>query len=65
MKRDREPVLIRSKWGTNRWVYNHRNPVGRTLIVVSVLLCLGLLLYVVATTHDPGPGKGAPSDTVR
>ena len=30
---EHEPVFIRSKWGTNRYVYNPNNPVGLSLIV--------------------------------
>ncbi|MFF1510413.1 hypothetical protein [Streptomyces sp. NPDC058326] len=38
-----EPVLIRSTWGTSRYVYNHRNPVGLALIVLTPLIALGVL----------------------
>ncbi|WP_282695801.1 hypothetical protein [Streptomyces sp. CC208A] len=36
-----EPVFVRSGWGTGRYVYNHRNPVGRALIVLAPLVALG------------------------
>ncbi|MFF9147394.1 hypothetical protein ACF1BN_21310 [Streptomyces sp. NPDC014861] len=39
-----EPVLIRSKWGTSRYVYNHRSPAGLALIVLTPLLALGVLI---------------------
>lgn len=37
MNYDREPVFKRSKWGTQRYYYNPRNPIGLTLIIVSLL----------------------------
>ncbi|WP_175488438.1 hypothetical protein [Streptomyces qinglanensis] len=40
-KRDHEPVLIRSRWGTSRYVYNPRSPVGLALIVITVFVVLG------------------------
>ncbi|WP_432074679.1 hypothetical protein [Streptomyces wuyuanensis] len=43
-----EPVLIRSKWGTSRYVYNHRNPVGLALIILTPLLALGALFGMQA-----------------
>ncbi|SDL02448.1 hypothetical protein [Streptomyces indicus] len=39
-----EPVFIRSRWGTSRYVYNHRNPVGVALIIGSLLFA-GIMLY--------------------
>lgn len=45
---DAEPVFVRSKWGTNRHVYNPNNPVGMALIVGSLLLLLGGFFYL----HD-------------
>ncbi|BAU87311.1 hypothetical protein SLA_6444 [Streptomyces laurentii] len=38
-----EPVFVRSKWGTNRYVYNVNNPVGRALIVLALLVAGGVL----------------------
>ncbi|MFD5328386.1 hypothetical protein [Streptomyces sp. NPDC127092] len=38
-----EPVFVRSRWGTSRYVYNHRNPVGLALIILTPLVALGLL----------------------
>ncbi|MER7000626.1 hypothetical protein [Streptomyces sp. NPDC000410] len=35
-----EPFLIRSKWGTNRYVYNHRNPAGLALIIITPLIVI-------------------------
>lgn len=44
---DADRIFIRSKWGTNRYVYNPHNPVGRALIVGSLLFTVGgmYLLY--------------------
>ncbi|GGT52011.1 hypothetical protein [Streptomyces purpureus] len=36
-----EPVFVRSKWGTSRYVYNPNNPAGLALIVLSVLFAIG------------------------
>ncbi|MFE6104035.1 hypothetical protein ACFVQ4_29315 [Streptomyces laurentii] len=38
-----EPVFVRSTWGTNRYVYNVNNPVGRALIVLALLIAGGVL----------------------
>ncbi|MGX4690339.1 hypothetical protein [Streptomyces sp. JNUCC 63] len=38
---DADRVFVRSRWGTNRYVYNPHNPVGRALIVGSLLLAFG------------------------
>ncbi|MGW6589562.1 hypothetical protein [Streptomyces globisporus] len=34
---DDEPIFVRSNWGTSRYVYNPRNPVGMGLIIGSLL----------------------------
>ncbi|MGW5093851.1 hypothetical protein ACWEQ1_12445 [Streptomyces nodosus] len=57
---DREPVFKRSEWGTNRYVYNHRNPVGRALIVLS----LGFAALVLLLMHNhAGPFAPTPHPT--
>ncbi|MEU9858737.1 hypothetical protein [Streptomyces sp. NPDC047974] len=43
-----EPVFVRSGWGSGRYVYNHRNPIGRALIVLAPLVALGVLYGVRA-----------------
>ncbi|MFG3344298.1 hypothetical protein ACGF1Z_04435 [Streptomyces sp. NPDC048018] len=43
-----EPVFVRSKWGTGRYVYNHRNPVGLALIVLAPLIALGVMFGMQA-----------------
>ncbi|WP_031087323.1 hypothetical protein [Streptomyces sp. NRRL WC-3549] len=43
---DADRVFVRSKWGTNRYVYNPRNPVGRALIAGSLLFAAGSM-YVL------------------
>lgn len=35
-----DPVFARSAWGTNRYVYNHRNPVGLALIVIAPIVAI-------------------------
>lgn len=41
-----EPVFVRSKWGTARYVYNPKHPVGVALIVGSILLAVGGMVYI-------------------
>ncbi|WP_432121593.1 hypothetical protein [Streptomyces sp. S1] len=43
-----EPVFVRSGWGTGRYVYNHRNPAGLALIVLTSLIALGGLFGIRA-----------------
>lgn len=38
-----EPVFIRSRWGTNRYVYNPANPAGLFLIAFSLLVAGGVM----------------------
>lgn len=47
---DAEPVFVRSAWGTNRYVYNPNDPVGRALIVGSVLFAIGGIYSLYAST---------------
>ncbi|MFE7185656.1 hypothetical protein [Streptomyces erythrochromogenes] len=55
-----EPVFKRSKWGTNRYYYNPRNPVGLALIVVT-LLFVGTMMVLM--TNRAGPFRPAPAPT--
>ncbi|AXE23751.1 hypothetical protein C0216_10000 [Streptomyces globosus] len=57
-----EPVFVRSRWGTSRYVYNHRNPVGLALIVITPLIALGVLFGLRA---DWTWGEGEFRDAVR
>ena len=41
-----EPIFVRSKWGTARYSYNPKHPVGVALIVGSILLAVGGMYYV-------------------
>ncbi|MEU6888868.1 hypothetical protein ABZ918_27360 [Streptomyces viridosporus] len=45
-----EPVFIRSRWGTNRYVYNPHSPVGLALILLPFLVAAGVFLWL----HDDG-----------
>ncbi|MFJ8016149.1 hypothetical protein [Streptomyces sp. NPDC096339] len=49
---DDEPVFKRSKWGTNRYYYNPRNPVGLALIVISLLFG-GTMMILMANRAGP------------
>ncbi|MEU4949041.1 hypothetical protein [Streptomyces lavendulae] len=68
MNDDDEPVFKRSKWGTNRYYYNPRNPLGLTLIVISLLFA-GTALILMANRAgpfrpppDPAPWSPPPFD---
>jgi hypothetical protein len=41
-----EPVLVKSKWGTNRYVYNTNNPVALALIFVTLIVAAGVVYYL-------------------
>ncbi|XRQ10086.1 hypothetical protein ACN3XK_04035 [Actinomadura welshii] len=43
---EREPVFVRSRWGTSRYFYNHRNPVGRFLIVATLVFAAAGMLWL-------------------
>ncbi|MET9766080.1 hypothetical protein [Streptomyces sp. NPDC006415] len=45
-----EPILVRSNWGTSRYVYNPRNPVGAGLIIGSLLFAAGGMYYLHASS---------------
>jgi hypothetical protein len=47
---EHEPVFVRSKWGTNRYVYNPHNPVGAALIVLSLLFAVGAMYSLRASS---------------
>ncbi|WP_406330999.1 hypothetical protein [Streptomyces sp. NBC_00203] len=51
--RDDEPVFVRSKWGTNRYVYNPNNPLGLVLIIGSLLFAAGGMYYLRASSSHP------------
>lgn len=43
---DDEPVFKRSKWGTNRYEYNPRNPIGFALIILAIAFASVVLLLM-------------------
>ncbi|MER6124091.1 hypothetical protein ABT173_15840 [Streptomyces sp. NPDC001795] len=47
---DADRILVRSKWGTNRYAHHRHNPVGRALIVGSLLFAAGGMYLL----HRPG-----------
>ncbi|MFJ7587486.1 hypothetical protein ACIQZO_08810 [Streptomyces sp. NPDC097617] len=57
MNRDDEPVFKRSKWGTNRYEYNPRNPIGLALIVITLVFGATMLILMA---NRAGPFKPAP-----
>ncbi|MFJ9551314.1 hypothetical protein [Streptomyces erythrochromogenes] len=59
MHHDDEPVFKRSKWGTNRYYYNPRNPVGLALIVITVLF-VGTMMILMANRAGPFAAPPAP-----
>ncbi|MFE9045566.1 hypothetical protein ACFYOG_32270 [Streptomyces sp. NPDC007818] len=63
---DDEPVFVRSRWGTSRYVYNHRNPVGLALILLTSLLAIGMLFGLHAeSTWSEGELGDAVREGVR
>ncbi|MFI7178923.1 hypothetical protein [Streptomyces spororaveus] len=60
MNYDREPVFKRSKWGTQRYYYNPRNPIGLTLIIVSLLFA-GTMMLLMANRAGPFAPEPAPT----
>ncbi|MFF0450453.1 hypothetical protein ACFYT4_29395 [Streptomyces sp. NPDC004609] len=64
---DDERVFRRSTWGTNRYVYNSRNPLGRVLIAAAVLALAALLVLMANRAGpfapSPAPGDDAPADS--
>ncbi|MEW1723318.1 hypothetical protein [Streptomyces sp. NPDC093109] len=47
---DDEPIFVRSRWGTNRYVYNTRSPVARWLIFGTVVLAFGMIWHLFASS---------------
>ncbi|MER7173529.1 hypothetical protein [Streptomyces mesophilus] len=45
---DYEPVFIRSRWGTSNYVFNHRNPLGLALIVITPIVA-AMALFVLSS----------------
>ncbi|MFJ1617395.1 MULTISPECIES: hypothetical protein [unclassified Streptomyces] len=64
MDRDDEPVFIRSKWGTSRYVYNPRNPVGLALIVITLLFVVVMLILMRERAGPFAPPEPTPWSTV-
>ncbi|MFD9573381.1 hypothetical protein ACFWBI_26485 [Streptomyces sp. NPDC059982] len=59
--RDDEPVFKRSKWGANRYYYNPRNPVGLTLIIVSLLLAATVMILMTNRLGPFAPTGSTPA----
>ncbi|CAM5406413.1 hypothetical protein [Streptomyces badius] len=53
---DDEPIFIRSNWGTSRYVYNPRNPVGMGLIIGSLLFA-AVFLYSLHSRSSWSEGE--------
>ncbi|MDJ0380152.1 hypothetical protein [Streptomyces sp. G-G2] len=60
MRYDDEPVFKRSKWGTNQYYYNPGNPVGRALIVITLIFAATMLILMA---NRAGPFKPEPAPT--
>ncbi|MFF2652144.1 hypothetical protein [Streptomyces sp. NPDC058045] len=56
---DDEPVFKRNRWGTNRYEFNPRNPVGCALIVLVLVFAAVMLLLM----HQHAGPFAHPSDT--
>ncbi|KQX56925.1 MULTISPECIES: hypothetical protein [unclassified Streptomyces] len=57
---DDEPVFKKSKWGTNRYSLNPRNPVGLGLIIATSVFAI---LMVVLMENRAGPFEPSPAPT--
>ncbi|WP_086824387.1 hypothetical protein [Streptomyces sp. NRRL B-24572] len=57
---DDEPVFKKSKWGTNRYVYNPNNPIGLALIIVSSIFAIVMILLM---ENHAGPFAPPPAPT--
>ncbi|MFG3407381.1 hypothetical protein [Streptomyces sp. NPDC048142] len=63
---DDEPIFVRSKWGTSRYVYNPNNPIGMGLIIGSLLFAAGGLYYLFASSSwSEGEFRDAVHSAVR
>ncbi|MFF9078335.1 hypothetical protein ACF1BR_01445 [Streptomyces rubiginosohelvolus] len=51
-----EPIFIRSNWGTSRYVYNPRNPVGMGLIIGSLLFA-AVAMYSLRASSSWSEGE--------
>lgn len=67
---DNEPVFRRSKWGTNHYEYNPRNPVGLALTVLTITV-VGVMLLLMhnhagpfADPPEPSPSPWSPPPDV-
>lgn len=71
MDHDDEPVFKKSRWGTNHYIYNPRNPVGLALIVISLLFLVVMMVLMgknagpFAPPADPTPWSPPPVDEER
>ncbi|MBQ0830858.1 hypothetical protein [Streptomyces tagetis] len=59
---ENEPVFKRSKWGTTRYAYNPRNPVGFALIVVT-LVVVGVVMLLMVFRAGPFAVHERPAPT--
>ncbi|MEU5834450.1 hypothetical protein ABZ820_12370 [Streptomyces diacarni] len=57
---DDEPVFKKSNWGTNRYVYNANNPIGLTLIILSVVVTLVVMFLMNERKGPFAPPKETP-----
>ncbi|MCX2181184.1 hypothetical protein KV205_11670 [Streptomyces sp. SKN60] len=55
-----EPVFKKSRWGSNRYVYNPNNPIGLALIIASSVFAIVMLLLM---ENRAGPFAPAPTPT--
>ncbi|MFF4421663.1 hypothetical protein ACFY04_12895 [Streptomyces sp. NPDC001549] len=60
MPHDDEPVFKRSTWGTNRYYCNPDNPVGLSLIVISLVFAATMLILM---SNRAGPFAPEPTPT--
>ncbi|MGO4417862.1 hypothetical protein AB4Z54_03580 [Streptomyces sp. MCAF7] len=57
---DYEPVFKKTHWGTSRYVYNPNNPVGMTLIILSIVFALVMMFLMEERKGPFEPPKETP-----
>lgn len=62
---DHEPIFVRSRWGTSRYVYNPHNTIGRALIVGSLVSALGGMYLLTDPPAFLGGAKAWSADGLR
>ncbi|WP_282695949.1 hypothetical protein [Streptomyces sp. CC208A] len=60
MSHDDEPVFRKSPWGTSRYTYNPRNPVGLGLIIAGSAFAIVMMVMMQNRTGPFAPPSEKP-----